>query len=293
VEVGSVGAGVDAATQWDELERLFIAARCAVSNTADRGYEGDPNDRPDAEPPRSFPAKLAKLLLARFSAGADPITLFPCELTPANGKVLRGVALDMLDRWQAPAKARRWVGAECLWVNSLVDRIVSEPLEPLGAVAEPYALWAIEDQPGLELPCRHEAIVVAADLKPYERLKLFILNLGHTYLAEIWARQGGAPGLTVREAVADTTMRTKLDALYEEEVLPVFAAIGMGDEAQVYLKTVIERFSNPFLDHRLAEIFTNHDAKKRRRFGGLIDLAKANEAPVSLSRLIAALADGQ
>ena len=188
VEVKSVGAGVDAATQWDELERLFIAARCAVSNTADRGYETDPADRLDAGPPRSFPAKLAKLLLARFSASVEPITLFPCELTPANGKVLRGVVLDVLDRWQAPANARRWVEEECVWVNSLVDRIVSEPFEPLGAVAEPYALWAIEDQPGLELPCRHAAIVVAGDLKPYERLKLFILNLGHTYLAEIWAQ---------------------------------------------------------------------------------------------------------
>ena len=291
VEVSSVGAGVDAATQWDELERLFLAARCAVSNTADRGYETDPHDQPDGSPPRSFPAKLAKLLLARFSAGAEPMTLFPCELTPTNGKVLRGVVLDVLDRWQAPETARRWVREECLWVNSLVDRIVSEPLEPLGAVAEPYALWAIEDQPGLELPCRHPAIIVAADLKPYERLKLFILNLGHTYLAEIWARHGGAPGLTVREAMADQATRAKLDALYQEEVLPVFAAIGMGDEANAYLKTVIERFSNPFLDHRVSEIFTNHEAKKRRRFGGLIDLAKANEARVGQPRLTAALTD--
>jgi tagaturonate reductase len=292
VEVRSVGAGVDAATQWDELERLFIAARCAVSNTADRGYETDPADRPDAGPPKSFPAKLAKLLLARHRAGAKPITLFPCELTPANGKVLCGVVLGVLEHWQAPAKTRRWVEEECLWVNSLVDRIVSEPLEPLGAVAEPYALWAIEDQPGLELPCRHEAIVVADDLKPYERLKLFILNLGHTYLAEIWAKQGGAPGLTVREAVADTTMRAKLDAVYAEEVLPVFATIGMGEEADAYLKTVIERLSNPFLDHRLSEILTNHKAKKRRRFGGLIDLAKENEARISQPRLKAALAGG-
>src|ERR1700684_23240 len=39
VEVSSVGAGLDAVTQWDELARLFIAARCAISNTADRGYE--------------------------------------------------------------------------------------------------------------------------------------------------------------------------------------------------------------------------------------------------------------
>jgi len=292
VEVSSVGTGLDAATQWDELERLFVAARCAVSNTADRGYETDPDDRPDGEPPRSFPAKLAKLLLARHQAAADALTLFPCELTPGNGQVLRGVVLDVLDRWQAPAKARRWVEEECVWVNSLVDRIVSEPLEPLGAVAEPYALWAIEDQPGLELPCRHPSIVVAADLKPYERLKLFILNLGHTYLAEIWAKQGGAPGLTVREAVADTTMRPKLDALYAEEVLPVFAAIGMGDEANAYLRTVIERFSNPFLNHRLSEIFINREAKKRRRFGGLIELAQTSEARVTQPRLKAALADG-
>jgi tagaturonate reductase len=293
VEVKSVGAGVDAVTEWGELERLFIAARCVLSNTADRGYETDPADRLDAGPPRSFPAKLAKLLLARHRAGGDPIILFPCELTPTNGQVLRGVVLDMLDRWQAPANARNWIGNECVWVNSLVDRIVSEPVEPLGAVAEPYALWAIEDQPGLELPCRHAAIVVAADLKPYERLKLFILNLGHTYLAEIWKREGGAPELTVREALADPTMRTKLDALYEDEVLPVFVAIGVGDEAQAYLKTVIERFSNPFLNHRLSEILINHEAKKARRFGGLIDLADTHGLRVKLPRLKAALTDGR
>ncbi len=73
-------------------------------------------------------------------------------------------------------------------------------------------------------------------------------------------------------------------------MLPVFAAIGMGDEANAYLKTVIERFSNPFLDHRLSEILTNHEAKKRRRFGGLIELAEANGARVRQPDLKAALA---
>jgi tagaturonate reductase len=180
-----------------------------------------------------------------------------------------------------------------VWVNSLVDRIVSEPLEPLGAVAEPYALWAIEDQPGLEPPCRHAAIVMTGDLKPYERLKLFILNLGHTYLAEIWTKEQGAPTLMVRETIADKATRAKLNALYAEEVLPVFAAIGMGDEANAYLKTVIERFSNPFLNHRLSEIFINHEAKKQRRFGGLIELAKAHGVRVKLPRLEAALADSR
>jgi tagaturonate reductase len=292
VEVRSVGAGFDAATQWDEVERLFVTARCAVSNTADRGYETDPSDRPDGGPPRSFPAKLAKLLIARHRAGAEPITLFPCELTPANGRVLRETVLGVLDRWETTAPARRWVADECRWVNSLVDRIVSAPLEPLGAVAEPYALWAIEDQPGLELPCRHPSIAVTADLRPYERLKLFILNLGHTYLAEIWARGGGAPTLTVRQAMADKALRAELDDLYDQEVLPVFAGIGMGGEARDYRATVIERFSNPFLDHRLAEIFINHEAKKERRFRGLIELTRENDVRILQPRLSAALAGG-
>ena len=79
VEVSSVGLGVDAATQWDELERQFIAARCAVSNTADRGYETEPSDRPHAGPPRSFPAKLAKLLLARFPPALGRSRSFPAS----------------------------------------------------------------------------------------------------------------------------------------------------------------------------------------------------------------------
>ena len=99
-------------------------------------------------------------------------------------------------------------------------------------MAEPYALWAIEDQAGLQLPCRHASITVTGDLKPYERLKLFILNLGHTYLAEIWARGGGAPTLTVREAMADKATRAELDQLFDEEVLPVFAGIGMKDRGR-------------------------------------------------------------
>ncbi|MGD0188771.1 MAG: mannitol dehydrogenase family protein [Roseiarcus sp.] len=293
VEVSSVGGGVDANEQWDEVERLFNAARCMVSNTADRGYETDAADRPDGRPPRSFPAKLAKLLIARHRAGGPPITLFPCELTPANGQTLRAAVLNVLDGWNAPAPARRWIGDDCVWVNSLVDRVVSQPLEPLGAVAEPYALWAIEDRPGLEPPCRHADIVVTNDLKPYERLKLFILNLGHTYLAELWRRGNGAPAMTVREAMADEAMRAELDDLYEKEVVPVFAGIGMEKEARAYRDTVIDRFRNPFLDHRLAEIFANHEPKKERRFGGLIALAEANDIRVSQPRLRAALASNE
>ena len=79
VEVSSVGDGVDANENWAEVERLFNEARCMISNTADRGYETDASDAPDGETPRSFPAKLAKLLLARHRAGAPSSRSFPAS----------------------------------------------------------------------------------------------------------------------------------------------------------------------------------------------------------------------
>jgi tagaturonate reductase len=96
-----------------------------------------------------------------------------------------------------------------------------------------------------------------------------------------------------REAMADNAIRSELDDLYDKEAAPVFAGIGMGREADAYRDTIIERFSNPFLDHRLAGIHYNHDAKKRRRFGGLIGLAEANDVRVEQPRPKAALGSGR
>ena len=76
----------------------------------------------------------------------------------------------------------------------------------------------------------------------------------------------------MRALLAEPGVLADLNDLYDREVLPVFAGIGLGEEAQAYRRAVIERFMNPFLNHSLADIFTNHEAKKRRRFGGLIDL---------------------
>jgi tagaturonate reductase len=290
VSVSSVGRGVDANANWGEVERLFVdEARWIVSNTGDRGYELDGADSTDAGIPRAFPAKLTKLLHARFRAGAAPLTIFPCELIERNGDQLRELVLQVAKKWRLGADFERWASEDCLFVNSLVDRIVSEPLAPAGAIAEPYALWAVENRPGLVMPCKHPAIIVTDDLKRYERLKLFILNLGHTYLAEGWAARGAEPKALTRERLADPKIRDDLDDLYEREMQPVFDALGMGDEARAYRASVLTRFRNPFLDHYLADIFRNNDAKKQRRFGGLIALARETGVAIPQPRLQAAL----
>ena len=122
-----------------------------------------------------------------------------------------------------------------------------------------------------------------------ERLKLFLLNGGHTYLAERWSALQRPKEQTVREAMADKQQRAELEAFWAEEVLPVFDLLGQLPQAQSYLATVRERFENPFLEHRIADIFQNHAQKKQRRFAPVLALAEQHAATLPFLRMRAAL----
>lgn len=282
IRVTSVTQGLSVATDWPRIVELFThEARFVVSNTGDSGYALDPQDAGQslgaARPLRSFPAKLAQLLHARYKAGGQPITILPCELINGNGPILRELVRD-LSASAAPGFLD-WLETKVVFANTLVDRIVSEPIDPVGAVAEPYALWAIERAPGLELPCQHPDIVLADSIEPYERLKLHILNLGHSVLADLWLRGNRPKDETVREILADPTIRAQLDAVYTAEVMPGFAAHGMDDQARDYIQTTLGRFLNPYLNHRVSDIAGNHALKVQRRIAAFLDWA-GTPAPV-------------
>ncbi|XXX76454.1 mannitol dehydrogenase family protein [Sorangium sp. So ce134] len=295
VECSAITEALDANTDWPLVrERFARDALVVISNTSDSGYVCYPEDTaallaPGAGAPRGFVAKLVTLLRARFEAGAAPLTLLPCELVSKNGDTLRALVAGVARAWGEGAAFLHYIEHVCIWVNSLVDRIVSEPIPPVGAVAEPYALWAIERREGMVLPCRHEAVVVTDDLLHYERLKLLLLNLGHTYLAERWQADGRPADENTRYAMRDPALRADLEALWRDEVVPVFDAIGKGPAARAYLDEVRARFENPFLDHRLAEISRNHDEKKRRRFVPVLELARELGLNIEQPRLRASL----
>jgi len=262
-------------TDWPEIVRIAVEeAEIILSNTGDAGWKPQADDTlRHFSQAMSYPAKLTQLLLARFQAGGRKLTVMPAELIARNGETLRARVLEL----SAPLSAdfAAWVAETVVFANSLVDRIVSEPLEPAGAVAEPYALWAIEDAPNLTLPCTHPAIRLVSDLGRIETLKLHILNLGHTYLVARWLARGGDQDRLVRDELADAAIRADLADLYEREVLPTFAAAGYGDEARDYAETTLERFANPFLVHRLSDIAQNHGEKIRRRIGAFMDWGRA------------------
>jgi tagaturonate reductase len=296
----SVQCAVHAVAEWALLRHAFLDdVQVVVSNTGDKGYTLDAADTasllaPDSPAPNSFPAKLLVLLHDRWAKNPDAsISLFPCELVVRNGDVLREVLIALAAGWGLEQGFIQYLTGTCLWANSLVDRIVSEPIQPVGAVAEPYALWAIEAQPGLTLPCTHPAVVVTDDLEQFEQLKLFLLNLGHTYLAERWLNDRRPPDETVHQAMNDPALRGDLESVWVDEVLPVFKAMGKHDSARRYLATVRDRLLNPFLQHRIADIAQNHEEKKRRRLLPLIELAARVSPGLVQPRLHDALSNVQ
>jgi len=276
--VHSVTCALQADRDWPAIrEQAISTVQVIVSNTGDRGYQLSSEDdsallHADVAP-RSFPAKLLVLLYARYRNGGQPVTLLPCELVSDNGSVLRDLVVGLARAWACPAEFIAWLGERCIWVNSLVDRIVSQALDPVGAVAEPYALWAIEAQPGMVLPCRHPDIVVTQHLRPFERRKLFLLNLGHTFLAQQWLKEGRPANETVLQAMSDPILGGRLKTVWEDEVLPVFRALGEEAETRAYLVQLRDRFNNPYLAHQLSDIAQNHQQKIARRIQPVIDLA--------------------
>jgi tagaturonate reductase len=293
----SVREAFHAGTDWHAVrERVRGPVRVILSNTGDNGWTLSPDDSrfllADAAPaPVSFPAKLLVLLHDRWQAqpGAE-LTVLPCELVSRNGDRLCETVLLLAREWRCPLAFIDWLQTHVVWGNSLVDRIVSQALEPVGAVAEPYALWAVEFQPRLQLPCRHPAVVITSDLARYERLKLFLLNLGHTLLADLWLKGDLPADLTVLQAMQTPALREPLEETWQHEVLPVFDAMDQGEEARRYLVGLRDRFLNPFLAHRIADIAQNHEPKKARRLQPLVELARHRVPGLPQPRLQAALA---
>ena len=267
-EVSSISHALHAGTQWD---RVLDAARdpglrWIVSNTTEAGFALDSADESNSGVPRSFPAKLLAVLLARHAAGLPGVTVLPCELIEHNGSRLRELVLEQAARWAVVPAALAWLKDECRWVNNLVDRIVpgppkSHPLlesDPLLLSAEPFAFWAIESAGGFEL--KHPAIVTAADITPYYLRKVRILNGLHSALVCKALPMGIE---TVREAVEHPEVGPWLQRLLDEEIVPVLD--GRVDDPAAFGRTTLDRFRNPFLEHKLSAIALNHEAKMKVR----------------------------
>ncbi len=265
----SVSRALHAGTQWDDVLALARSPQLTtiLSNTTEAGFKLDDTDSPAAAVPHSFPAKLLAVLHARWEANQPPPTVVPCELIEGNAGILKALLLKMADDWGHPDAFLGWL-VRTPFLHTLVDRIVTgtpadHPLlatDPMVIVAEPFAFWALEDHPKSAFTLTHPAITRTADVTPYFLRKVRILNAAHTALL-IKAKPRGFA--IVRDAVNNPELGAWLWRLLNEEIVPTLE--GRVDEPLRFAEQTVERFKNPFLDHKFADIALHHESKVKVR----------------------------
>lgn len=272
--VGSVLREISA-EDWGQV--LALAAdpgvEVVVSNTTEAGIVFDPAARASDAPPASFPAKLAVLLHHRWQAGLPGWQVIPCELTDKAGDLLAAHVAAHALAWGYPGAFLDWLGRDCSFHNTLVDRIV--PGKPRGPVdlgyadacvitAEPFHFLAIECRPGqprvrLPLADHDPGTIVVPEVTPYKLRKVALLNGSHTALCPLALIAGVR---MVGEAM-NSGGRGFLERLMAEEILP-FLDLPRAD-LEDFAAEVLNRFANPFIAHAWHDISLNAVAKIRQR----------------------------
>lgn len=240
-----------------------------VSNSTEAGLAYKKTPKPDPGVcPESFPAKLLLWLHARFQA--DPklrATVLPLELLEDNGNKLQEIVLHHAEDWALGEGFSQWLRENCDFRNTLVDRIVTKPGEgdhPLMTVSEPYHLLAIEGNDSLEsrLPLRAAGlnVIYTNELSRYRSRKVRVLNGAHHTITFLGLLMGKG---NVLECVDDPALGRFLKHVISREVLPILE--GDSKELEEYAATIVERFRNPWLNHRLEAIAMNSAAKVQVR----------------------------
>ena len=293
-EVASVSRAMTVQSDWEEILDAATSPdlRFVLSNTTEIGYQVKAEDRLNPGIPHSFPARLLELLLARFRAGAPPLTVVPCELIDNNADSLKQIVRDLALFKSYEHQFIDWMSKDTIWLNTLVDRITSDPpvdhplrnKDPLLTVTEPFALWVIQSSTRGEDFIDHEKITRSDDVRPYGLRKVRILNGAHTALVCKAMPMGFE---TVRDAVQDDAIKSWLLELLHNEIIPAIED-RVVDPVR-FAATCIERFSNPFLVHRLQSIAWEHDTKVQLRLVQTYHeyIAKFDRKPPILTGLVA------
>jgi fructuronate reductase len=156
-----------------------------------------------------------------------------------------------------------------------------------GAVlTEPFSQWVIEDRFAGPRP-RWEKVgaSLVADVDPYERAKLRLLNGAHSFLAYAGLLKGHAH---VHDAMGDPDLAAAVRTLMLDEAAPTLSP-APGQDLAAYAESLIARFANPALNHRLIQIAMDGSQKIPQRW--LETLAEGQKAgrpcPVLLRGLAA------
>lgn len=293
-EINCISRCINTAQEYSKLEQLFKSdeLEIVISNTTEAGITYNPDDEEDNFTEISFPAKVAILLYKRYKAGKKGLIFLPVELIENNGDKLKETILQYSSLWRFDKEFIDYVSNECEFCNTLVDRIVTGHIDFNGdncAVAcEPYGSWLIQGERVKNvLPLNNisEDIKFVESLTAYRNRKVRILNGAHT----MSVLAGYLCGFDIVRDMVNDSLFSRFISKGLDEVKSTLDFDAL--ELESYAGSVLERFANPFIDHKLLDISLNSISKfKSRCLPSIKDCAlRDNKSPRILSFSMSAL----
>lgn len=274
--VGSIVECLHAPTQRDlVLERLTAPATRIVSLTVTEGGY-DPAD------PAGVFDLVVEGLARRRSAGVPPFTVLSCDNIEENGRVARRCVVAAARR--VGPELGDWVDQQVRFPGTMVDRITPATDDPTVIVCESYRRWVVEDDFPLGRPPWEQAgAELIADVRPYEVLKLRLLNGAHQAIAY----PGLVAGLThAHEAVGDPAIVAFASAYMREAATTLEPMPGIDPDQ--YERDVLARFANAHLPDTLARLAVDGADRITKFVVPVIEARRAAGLPSSRSSAVLA-----
>lgn len=285
---------LSATEEWQEVLKCAVnpQLQIIVSNTTEVGIALLETDRINDLPPQSFPGKLLAFLYARYRAfngsAESGMVIIPTELLVDNGNKLKEVVVQLARINNVDVSFIEWLQTANDFCNSLVDRIVPGALnendkealqqafgytDALAIMSEPYSLWAIETKSErtkalLSFSSVDEGVVIADNIYRFRELKLRLLNASHTFSCGLAFLCGFT---VVNEAMNDAAFNHFLHRLMQHDIMPCMVNKEISQQqAEAFAGNVVNRFANPFIQHKWLSITLQYTGKLKSRCVPLI-----------------------
>ncbi|MDB9726672.1 mannitol dehydrogenase family protein, partial [Flavobacteriaceae bacterium] len=250
------------------IERMAFSSIKIISLTiTEGGYNFDPatgefnfdnleiqHEIRNPQEPKTIFGFLTAALKRRRDRDLHALTILSCDNIEHNGDMTRKMLLSFAEV-QDPELAK-WIAKEVCFPNSMVDRItpITTPSDmdmlekdfhlndAWPVTCEPFIQWVVEDKFSSGRPeFERVGVQFVSDVAPYEKMKLRMLNAGHSVLGLLGILHGHP---TINSCVEDELFASYLQTFLDNEAAPILGTIE-GMDIIAYGKSLLERFGNP------------------------------------------------
>ena len=231
--------------------------------------------------PKSALGFIVEAIAMRRDAGHAPFTVMSCDNLPENGRTLKRLLIEFAALREAQSSAvetslASYIDQSIPCPSTMIDRIVpattdADRLAVAAAIGlkdawpvmtEPFTQWVIEDRFASGRPNWSIAgAQFVSDARPYETMKLRLLNGAHSSIAYLGFLAGFG---TVANAMTEPSIARHIETMMREEIAPTLT---MPPDADLngYVSALLKRFANPALHHRTAQIAMDGSQKLPQR----------------------------